>query len=160
MYISICAYARACIYKAKNWSKFPDSLCPDLLPGIFRGTFMGSPTIVAASHSSIGAQEGALLWDCSHQVGPTCCSRLAQQVPRAWEWDGKYHWADLNGLFKRLQSICGCSTSSTCCNWGLDLLVNLQHCFNKQTPLLTDRVLLGEIQPAREVAVFTSMRSW
>lgn len=137
--------------KVKNCSKFSDSLCPVLL-GFFRGTFMGSPT-VAASHNYAGAQEDALLQGSSHQVLPIQPSCLAWQVPPVCEWDGKYHWADLNGHFKRLCSICGCSMSSTCHKQGLDLLENLQHCFNKQTPPLTGRVLLGQIQPAREVSV-------
>lgn len=99
---------------------------------------MGSPT-VAVGHDCVWAQEAL------------CHSCLA--------WDGKHHWADLSGLFKRLQSICSYFTSSTCHNQGLDLQVNLQQCFNKQTPLLTGRVLLGEFQPVREQAEFMSMHS-
>lgn len=139
------------IWQSQELSKFPESLCPVLFPGIFRGTFMGSSTI-AASHNCAGAQEGALLWGTLHQVVPICRFHLVWQVPCACKRDGKYHWAALNGLFKRLQSICGYSTSSTRHEQGLDLLVNLQHCFNKQTPPLTGRVLLGQIQPARELA--------
>lgn len=109
---------------------------------------------IAASHNCAGAQEDALLRGTLHQVVPICCFRLVWQVPCACKRDGNYYWAALNGLFKRLQSICGYSTSSTRHEQGLDLLVNLQHCFNKQTPPLTGRVLLGQIQPAKEVAEF------
>lgn len=44
-------------------------------------------------------------------------------------------------------------------NQGLDLRVNLQQHFNKQTPLLTGRVLLEEFQPVKEQAEFVSMCS-
>lgn len=99
---------------------------------------MGSPS-VAVGHDCICAQEAL------------CHSCLA--------WDGKYHWADLSGLFKRLQSICSYFTSSTRRNQGLDLRVNLQQRFNKQTPLLTGRVLLGEFQPVREQAELVNLCS-
>lgn len=82
---------------------------------------------------------------------------MGGSLPPCLAWDGKYHWADLSGLFKRLQSICSYFTSSTCHNQGLDLWVNLQQCLNKQTPVLTGKVSLGEFQPAREQAEVVSI---
>jgi len=115
---------------------------------------MGSPT-VRASHNCAGGQEDALRQGSFHQVVPVQHSRRAWQELRACEWDGKDHRADL----KRLQSICGYSTSSTCHEQSLDLLVNLQHCVNKQTTPLAGRILLRQIQPAREVAGFMGTHS-
>lgn len=120
-----------CMVRQRTDSSF---LIPFVLPGILKG----SPT-VAVGHDCVCAQKAL------------CCSCLA--------WDGKYHWADLSGLFKRPPSICSYFTSSTRHNQGLDPWVNLQPCFNKQTPLLTGRVLLGEFQSVREQAEFVSMCS-